>query len=376
VNASVRLGRIAGIEVRLHWSLAIVFAFIVWTLAGQVLPSVVPDQSVSAYWIVSSVAGLLFYASLLSHEMGHALVARRLGVKVDGITLWVFGGVARLKGDAATPGIEAKIAIAGPLVSLALAILFGAATFALDATGGPPLIEGGCAWLAGSNAILLLFNLVPAFPLDGGRLLRAWLWQRRGDRFSATSRAAWLGRMGAFLMIGLGVLEVFTQGALSGLWLIFLGWFLMSAARSEEAQVMMRGAVGSLRVGDVMSRDPTVAPGWITVDEFMRSYAPGQRASAFPLKTFDGALDGLVTLARLAQVPQEERHMRRVRDFGTGMDQIAVATPSEPLAAVLDRLSASGDGQMLVMDGGKLVGTLSTIDITRALGGAARGPSS
>jgi len=370
------MGRIAGIEVGLHWSLAIVFALIVWTLAGQVLPSVVPDQSQSAYWIVSSIAGLLFYTSLLGHEMGHALVARRLGVKVDGITLWIFGGVARLKGDAATPGIEARIAIAGPLVSLALAILFGAATFALDATGGPPLIEGGCAWLAGSNAVLLLFNLVPAFPLDGGRLLRAWLWQRRGDRYRATSGAAWLGRMCAFLMIGLGLLELFAQGALSGLWLVFLGWFLMSAARSEEAQVMMRGALGGVRVGDVMSRDPVVAPGWITVDEFMRSYAPGQGAAgAYPIKTFDGALDGIVTRARLSRVPPEERHIRRVRDFGTGMDDIALASPGEQLTAVLDRLAASDGGEMLVMDGSRLVGTLSTADITRALGAAARSSS-
>jgi Zn-dependent protease len=375
VGATVRVGRIAGIEVALHWSLAIVFALIVWTLAGQVLPSVVPDQSQSAYWIVSAVAGLLFYVSLLSHEMGHALVARRFGVKVDGITLWIFGGVARLRGDAATPGVEAKIAIAGPLVSLALAILFGAATFALDATGGPPLIEGGCAWLAGSNAILLLFNLVPAFPLDGGRLLRAWLWQRRGDRYRATSGAAWLGRMWAFVMIGIGLLEFLVEGALSGLLLVLLGWFLMTAARSEEAQVLMRGALGGLRVGDVMSRDPTVAPGWITVDEFLRSYAPGQQSGAYPLKTFEGALDGVVTLTRLAQVPPEERHVRRVRDFGTGMDRIATARPGEQLTAVLDRFSASDDGQMLVMDDGKLVGTLSPADITRALGGAAR-PSS
>lgn len=372
MNASVRLGRIAGIEVRLHWSLAIVFAFIVWTLAGQVLPSVVPDQSVSAYWIVSSVAGLLFYVSLLSHEMGHALVARRLGVKVDGITLWVFGGVARLKGDAATPGIEAKIAIAGPLVSLALAILFGAATFALDAGGSLSLIEGGCLWLAASNSTLLVFNLVPAFPLDGGRLLRAWLWQRRGDRYRATSGAAWLGRMWAFVLIAIGLLDLFVQGALSGLVLVLLGWFLLTAARSEEAQVMMRGALGGLRVGDVMSRDPTRAPGWITVDEFMRSYAPGQHGGAYPLKTFEGELDGLVTQARLAQVPQEERHVRRVRDFGTGMDQVAQASPGEPLASVLDRFGASDDGHMLVVDGGRLVGTLSTTDITRALGRTAR----
>jgi Zn-dependent protease len=371
VNASVRLGRIAGIEVRLHWSLAIVFAFIVWTLAGQVLPSVVPDQSVSAYWIVSGVAGLLFYMSLLGHEMGHAVVARRLGVKVDGITLWVFGGVARLKGDAATPAIEAKIAIAGPIVSLALGILFGAVTFALDATGSLPLIEGACFWLAASNATLLVFNLVPAFPLDGGRLLRAWLWQLRGDRYRATAGAAWLGRMWAFVLIGIGLLDLFVQGALSGLLLVLIGWFLMTAARSEAAQVMMRGALGRLRVGDVMSRDPAVAPGWITVDEFMRSYAPGNHASAYPLKTFEGALDGLVTLSRLAQVPPEERHVRRVRDFGTAMDRVALATPTEPLTAVLDRFTASDDGQMLVMDAGMLVGTLSTTDITRALGLAA-----
>ena len=372
MDASVRVGRVAGIEVGLHWSLAIVFAFIVWTLAAQVLPSVVPDQPQSAYWLASTVAGLLFYVSLLSHEMGHALVARRLGVKVDGITLWLFGGVARLRGDAATPGMEAKIAIAGPLVSLALATLFGAATFALDAASGPPLIEAGCAWLAGSNAILLVFNLIPAFPLDGGRLLRAWLWQRRGDRYRATSGAAWLGRMAAFLMIGLGLLQLFVEGALSGLWLVLLGWFLMSAARSEAAQVLMRGALRGLRVSDVMSREPSMAPGWITVDEFLRSYAPGQNASVYPLKTFDGALDGLVTLSRLMQVPQEERHVRRVRDFGMGMDRIARATSTEPVTAVLDRFSTSDEGQMLVIDGGQLVGTLSAADLARKLGAAAR----
>ena len=367
MNASVRVGRIAGIEVGLHWSLAIVFVLIVWTLAGQILPSVVPGQQQSAYWLVSAPAVVLFYLSLLSHEMGHALVARRLGVKVEGITLWLFGGVARLRGDAATPGIEVKIAIAGPLVSLALAILFGAATFALDATAGPPLVEGGLAWLAGTNAMLLLFNLIPAFPLDGGRLLRAWLWQRSGDRYRATSGAARLGRVCAFLMIGVGLVSFFINSALSGLWLIFLGWFLWSAARSEESQVLMRGALSGLRVSDVMSHDPATAPGWITVDEFMRSYVPGRHATAYPIKTFEGALDGLVTVARLAQVPAEERHLRRVRDVGTSMDAVAKASPGEPITAVLDRLSPSDDGQMLVIDGGQLVGMLSPADVARAL---------
>jgi len=362
--------------VRLHWSLAIAFVLIVWSLAGQVLPEVVPDQPPLAYWLVSVLAALLFYASLLSHEMGHALVARRLGVKVDGITLWVFGGVARLTGDASSPGTEAKIAIAGPLVSVVLAILFGAATLVLDVTSGPPLVEGGCLWLAASNGTLLLFNLIPAFPLDGGRLLRAWLWRHSADRFRATSTAARLGRICAFLLMGLGLLLVVTQGGISGFWLVFLGWFLFTAARAEEQQVMMRGALAGLRVRDAMTPDATLAPGWITVDEFMSSYVPLQRATAFPLKTFDGALDGLVTLAQLSGVAPEERQSRRVRDVGVGLDAVAMASPGESVTSVLDRFSPAAEDQMLVIDGGQLVGTLSTADITRALGGRDARPSS
>jgi Zn-dependent protease/CBS domain-containing protein len=366
MDASVRLGRVAGIEVGVHWSLAIVFVLIVWTLAGQVFPAMVPDQPQAAYWLISVLAVLLFYVSLLSHEMGHALVARRLGVSVEGITLWIFGGVARLSGDAATAGAEAKIAIAGPVVSLALAMVFGLITVALDA-GGPALIEGGCAWLALSNGTLLVFNLVPAFPLDGGRILRAWLWRRSSDRYRATATAGRLSRVCAFGMIGLGLLSLFWQGALSGLWLIFIGWFVLTASRTEESQVLLLGALSGLRVADVMSPDPVVAPGWITVEEFMRSYLPTQRAAAYPTRTFDGVLDGLVTLTRLTEVPPEQRPAVRVRDVGVGLDQVAQAAPGEPVSAVIGRFGHSADGQVLVVDGGRLVGLLSPTDITRVL---------
>jgi Zn-dependent protease len=366
MDPSVRLGRVAGIEIGAHWSLAIVFVLISWTLADQVLPDMVPGGTLTAYWLVALFAALLFYFSLLAHEMGHALVARRLGVRVEGITLWIFGGVARLGGDAATAGAEARIAIAGPIVSLILAIAFAVATLTLDAVGGPALVEAGSFWLALSNAMLLLFNLVPAFPLDGGRIFRAWLWRRRGDRYSATATAAFLGRACSFGMIGLGLFAFFQQRDLGGVWLIFLGLFLLSAARSEEAHVLMHGAVAGLRVSDVMSRDPWVAPGWITVDEFMRTYLPIQRSAAYPLKTFDGAADGLVTLTQLAEVPEANRRATRVRDVGVGLDAVPHAAPGEQLAAVLGRF-ASGDGNMLVLDGGRLVGLLTPADITRAL---------
>jgi Zn-dependent protease len=237
MGTTLRLGRVAGIEVRLHWSLAIAFALIVWTLAGQALPDVVPDQPALAYWLVSIAAVVLFYFSLLSHEMGHALIARRLRVTVDGITLWIFGGVARLRSDVADAGTEARIAVAGPVVSLALAIVFGGATFALDTWNGPPLVEGGCLWLAASNVVLLFFNLLPAFPLDGGRLLRAWLWHRTGDRYRATVRAAWLARILAVAIIAVGLVMLIWQGGFSGLWLMFLGLFLLAAIRSEQSHV-------------------------------------------------------------------------------------------------------------------------------------------
>ena len=313
------------------------------------------------------MAVVLFYVSLLSHEMGHALVARRLGVGVEGITLWIFGGVARLGGDAATAGAEARIAIAGPLVSLALAAAFGLITFGLDAAGGPALVEAGTFWLALSNGMLLLFNLVPAYPLDGGRILRAWLWGRNGNRYRATSTAASVSTVCAFLMIAGGLLLFFLQTDLGAVWLVFIGLFLLSAARNEEAHVLMHGALAGLRVGDVMSRDPLIAPGWITVDEFIRTYLPIQRAAAYPLKNFDGDLDGLVTYTRLAEVPPEQRRATRVRDIGVGIDQVPQARPTEVVATVLNRFQ-SGDDHVLVLEGGRLVGLMSPADVTRALG--------
>ena len=168
-------------------------------------------------------------------------------------------------------------------------------------------------------------------------------------------------------MIGLGLLAFFLQRDVGGVWLVFLGLFLMSAARNEEAHVLLHGALAGLKVSDVMSPDPLVAPGWITVEEFMRSYLPLQRAAAYPLKTFDGDLDGLVTLARLGEVPPEDRRTTRVRDVGVGLDVIPQATPREPVAAILNRFG-SGEGHVLVFDGGRLVGVVTPADIMRALG--------
>ena len=367
MDASVRIGKVAGIEIYVSWTLAIAFVLIAWTLAGQFLPSLVPSQSQTTYWLAAIVAVVLFYASLLAHEFGHALVARRVNVTVDRITLWVFGGVARLRGDVGSPGDEAKIAIAGPVVSTALGIGFGAAFSGLN-NNVPDIVVGPILWLASSNLLLAVFNLIPAFPLDGGRLLRAALWKRSGDLYRATSSAARVGRLFAFVMIGGGVLMLFTQSAFSGLWLVVLGWFLYTAARGEESHTMLRGTLSVMRVSDVMQSNLAMYPGWITVDEFLRTYLPNYRLTAYPLKNFDGAVDGLVTLTRLSEVPSELRRTTRVRDVGCGLDEVAQASPSEPVSALLDRFTGCGEGHVLVIDGATLVGMVTPVDITRAMG--------
>ena len=367
MDASVRIGKVAGIEIYLSWTIAIAFVLIAWSLAMQILPDIAPNQTQTAYWLAALVAVVLFYASLLAHEFGHALVARRVKVTVDRITLWVFGGVARLRSDVESPGDEAKIAIAGPIVSAALGIGFGSAFLGLN-NNVPDIVVGAIFWLAGSNLLLAVFNLIPAFPLDGGRLLRAALWKRSGDRNRATSAAALLGRICAFVMIGGGVLLFVTQRSISGLWLVFLGWFLYTAASGEESNTKLRGTLSAMRVADVMQRDLALYPGWITVDEFLRSYLPYFRLTAYPLKNFEGAVDGLATLTRLSEVPTELRRAKRVRDVACGLDEVAKASPSEPVSALLDRFTSCGEGHVLVMDGTTLVGMITPVDITRAMG--------
>jgi Zn-dependent protease len=367
MSASLRIGKLWGIELHLHWSLGLALVFIVWTLATDFLPSIVTDQAQAWYWIAAATAAVIFYASLVSHEMGHALVARRLGVLVDRITLWVFGGVARLRDDVGSAGAEAKIAIAGPIVSVALAIVFGAVTWALDTTNTAPMVESVTIWLAGTNLALAIFNLVPAFPLDGGRLLRALLWKTSRDRRRATSTAARVGRAGGVLMMVGGLLSLVLQDAIGGLWFVVLGWFLFSAARGEEAYSYWSGTLGAMKVGDVMRKDPGMYPGWITVDEFLRSYLPYYRMTAFPLRTFEGVLDGLVTLTRLSNVPNEMRRATRVRDVGCGLDEVGKASPSEPVSALLDRFGLCGEGQVLVLQDEQLVGMVSPADLRRAV---------
>jgi Zn-dependent protease len=230
VNPTLTLGRIAGIRIGINWSWLIVFALIVWTLGASVFPAQDPHLGSATYAAMVVAAAFLFFASLLLHELGHALQAKREGVAIDGITLWLFGGVASFKGRFPSAGAELRIALAGPAVSAALGGLFVGVAAAIH---HPVAIDGVAAWLGYINLLLLAFNMLPALPLDGGRVFRSLLWRWKGNFASATRLAAHVGRGFAYAMIALGLLMLLAVGSWSGAWLALLGWFLLQAAGME-----------------------------------------------------------------------------------------------------------------------------------------------
>lgn len=348
-----------------HWSVAVVLGLFVLTLAEGVLPRAVADASTAAYWVAGAVGGLLFLASLLAHEVAHAVVAKRHGVGVRGMTLWLFGGVAELEKEPGTPRAELRIAAAGPLTSLACAAAAAAGAMVLTASG----VSLGAAvlgWLAGANVLLALFNLLPGAPLDGGRILRAWLWRRHGDRLRATLTAAKAGRVVGGGLIGVGLAELFLGADGGGLWTIVIGWFLSNAAKAEAAHAVEVDALGGLRVADVMTPAPQRVPGWVSVDTFVHEYALAARHSSFPVEDIDGRIVGLVTLAQVKARPKQSWPALTVTAVMTPLAAIPVAAPGEELTAVIRR-GTDPSGRLLVFDAARVVGIVTPSDLAWAL---------
>ncbi|HET9443585.1 MAG TPA: site-2 protease family protein [Acidimicrobiales bacterium] len=371
MNESVRLGWVAGVPVGFNWSVLVIFWLISWSLAGVTFPGSHPGYGESAYWLAGVTTAFVFLISLLAHELGHALTARRLGVEVEGITLWMFGGMAKLGGEAATPSVALRIGVVGPVVSVAAAALYWVLARAVDAAGAGDLVTAVPAWLARINLVLAVFNLVPAFPLDGGRVLQALLWGRSGDRVRATTTAARAGRAFGLGLVGLGVASLAAGSSGNGLWFGFLGWFLLSAARAEESAVVVRDALAGVAVEEVMTPDPVVVPAEATVAAVLEDYALRHRFSAFPLVDGAGSVVGLLTLRGIKRVPADRRAVTAAAAVATPLSRVTVARPGEPVVDLLERLAGAGgddgdgDGRALVMEDGRLVGIVSPSDVAR-----------
>jgi Zn-dependent protease len=319
------------------------------------------------YWSVAVVAAVLFLASLLAHELAHAVVARRYGIGVRSITLWMLGGMAELEGDPPSAGADLLIALAGPAASLAAGGIFLSAGAVIGYFGGPPVAVAAAIWLAVMNGVLAVFNLLPGAPLDGGRVLRAILWRRYHDRRRAERGAARAGRFLGAAIIGLGVAELLALRSYDGLWLMLIGWFLVTAAAAEETAATAAAALAGVRVADVMTPHPDLAPGWSTVADFITQVAAHSRQEAFPVVDTDGQLRGLVLAGKLAQTSAAARRELRIDQVALAVPPEYLATPDDPAAPLLTRRPLGGEVTAVVLAEGRVAGLVTVAGLRQAL---------
>lgn len=357
LDGGLRLGRWAGVPIATHWSTVATLALFTWLLAAGVLPSAAPGHSHAAYWAVGVLTAAVFLVTLLAHELAHAVVARHYGMRVKKITLWMLGGLTELDGNPPAPRADAWIAAAGPLVSVGIGLLGGAVYWA---TGVGGLVGAALLWVAEVSVVLGVFNLLPGAPLDGGRLLRALLWRRYGDRGRAGVAAARAGRVLGTVLVGLGFVEVI-YGGLAGLWLALIGWFILGASAAERSVAGLERLRG-VTVAEIMSPAPLIAPDWWTVARLLDELWQHRAEEVIPVVDFAGQLTGVITLRGLSRVRPAERDATRLRDVSAA----ALTLPAD--APVADCLPALQRGATVVVtDAGRPTGVVSASELSRAL---------
>ncbi|HOM70644.1 MAG TPA: site-2 protease family protein [Armatimonadota bacterium] len=360
----INIGKIAGFQISIDWSWLIIFFLVTYSLAVAYFPQVYPDLSSSTSWIMGVIAALLLFASVLAHELMHSVVARNNGIEIKGITLFIFGGMAQTKGEARTPKVEFWMAISGPLTSLAVAALFYAVTRASIAFELPTAVVAISGYLALINLILAIFNMVPGFPLDGGRVLRSGLWAWFNDLEKATRYASYTGQGFGYLLIAFGFVNLLAGFLIGGLWMIFIGWFLVSSARSSYEQVVLREALSGVEVERVMTTEvPTVEP-QLAVDEFVSDYLLRHEYACYPV-TEGNHVKGIVSIDEVRALPREKWASTTVGDIAEPVEEEARVSKNDDAWDALLKLATEDRRRLLVMDNGTLDGTVTQESILR-----------
>jgi Zn-dependent protease/CBS domain-containing protein len=354
-----RLGRVSGIEIAIDYSWLLIFALITFSLSNQ-FTAAHEDWGRSEIWTTAVVTSLLFFASIVLHELGHSLTAQRLGVGVASITLFVFGGVAQLQSEPKRPRDEMLIALAGPLVSLGLGVGFQAMASALGGDSDGQLVAI-LSWLGRINTVLAVFNLVPGFPLDGGRVLRGLIWAFTGSFERATSVAAASGSVFAYMLILFGIVTALLGGqVVGGLWLAFIGWFLLTAARATVGQVVIEGILSRVRSDEVMEPIGRVRlTGRESVTDLIMQSVLRHGYRTFYVVDPAGTLLGIVTLRELAGVAQDERARTPAASVMTPIDRLHVLRPENTGWEALRTMAEAGVNQLPVMRGNQVIGAVT-----------------
>jgi len=363
MGSAFNLGKVFGIPFRLHYSWFIVFILITVSLSWYYFPVYYPDWSRLAYWVIGLVSSLLFFASVVAHELAHSLVARVNGIPVKNITLFVFGGIAQITKEATKASAELKMAVAGPACSLALGMLFGLLWLLSRGISGP--VMAMASWLAQVNVVLAVFNLIPGFPLDGGRVFRSIMWRVTGNYKLSTRVATQVGRGVGYLFIAGGILMMF-RAWFSGLWLVFIGWFLAKTASASYQQSQWREALRGVNASQVMIPDCPLIPSNFTISQLVQEYVFTRGCSLF-LITDEEGVKGILTLNDIKAVAQQNWEMTPVGEIMTPVERVKVTHPDQDALSILEEMDENDINQMPVVSEGRVIGLITRDNLMRFL---------
>jgi Zn-dependent protease/predicted transcriptional regulator len=363
---SVRLGRIMGIPIRIHYTLWFVFILIAWSLAVGYMPHQYPGLSTVTYWAIGIASAIILFVSVLVHELSHSYIAKKNGLPIARITLFFFGGVSEMTEEPQDPGLEVRMAAAGPLMSFLIAGVLGTLWYLGRFAQAPIAVIATLGYAALINAILGAFNLLPAFPLDGGRVFRGSIWKRSNNFVGATRTATRVSEVLSLLMMFGGFVFILFGDFVDGIWVIVLGWFIRSGAETSLKQTLVGEALLGVSVGDIMTKEVLTVPPEITVQKLVSDYLLVHRHGGYPVMK-NGEVLGVVTLQSARAVPKEKRDYVTVREAMVPIEHTVMVKSSVTALDAMQKMARNKVGRVLVIDGGRLAGIATREDIVSTI---------
>jgi Zn-dependent protease/predicted transcriptional regulator/ribosomal protein L40E len=364
---SIRLGKIMGIPIRIHYTLWFVFILIAWSLAVGYMPHQYPGLGVVTYWAIGIVSAIILFASVLVHELSHSYIAKKNGLPIARITLFFFGGVSEMTEEPQNPALEVRMAAAGPLMSFLIAVVLGALWYlGKFIVNAPIAIIATLGYAALINGILGVFNLIPAFPLDGGRVFRGSLWKRSNNLIAATRTATRVSEILSLLMMLGGFAAIIFGDFVDGIWFVVLGWFIKSGAETSLRQTLVGETLAGVSVGDIMTRGVLSVPPDITVHQLASGYFLTHQHGGYPVVK-NGEVLGIVTLQCVRAVPKEKRDFETVQQAMVPFERTVMVKSSTSALDAMQKMARNNVGRVLVVDEGRLMGIITREDLVKTI---------